>query len=254
MTRFNSVLTHRPTLIPTTERQLALDATNNSSYNGTGSTWTDLEGNANGTISGATFSSGDDEPTNNPSYFSFDGTNDSVELPDTAGVNDFTISNNYTVEAWVWPSSTQNTTESGDNDIIEKWNGSLAVGYPFVLRFLRATNTVSFAVYNGSAGTSTSVSVNTDQWNHVVGSFDHTTNDLLTVVGNGYNVSTTALTLTGTIDNDNPMWVARRGTVNPGDKINWFTGRIAKVRIYNKALTQNEISRNFNAERRFFGV
>ena len=56
---------------------LYLDASNNSSYNGSGTTWTDLSGqNNHGTITnGPTFSS-------STKLFTFDGSNDFVDLPD----------------------------------------------------------------------------------------------------------------------------------------------------------------------------
>ena len=61
---------------------LSLDAANSSSYSGSGSTWTDLSGNGfNGTITGPTF-------VDESEYFSFDGSNDFVDLPD--GFENFT--------------------------------------------------------------------------------------------------------------------------------------------------------------------
>ena len=62
---------------------LYLDASNNSSYNGSGTTWTDLSGqNNHGTITNSpTFSS-------STKLFTFDGVNDFVDLPN--GFADFT--------------------------------------------------------------------------------------------------------------------------------------------------------------------
>ena len=78
-----------------TSLKMYLDASNTTSYPGTGATWYDLTNNNNdGTIGGATW---------NPSgYFSFDGTNDRVLLPQLSP------SEMKTVNFWINSSTSQN--------------------------------------------------------------------------------------------------------------------------------------------------
>ena len=249
MPGFNSVLTYEP-VITTTNRQLELDAADSSSYGGSGSTWTDLEGNANATITGATHTAGNNDG-GGVGYFSFDGTNDSCNCPDVTGVTDFTQSNDYTIESWVYPNSTQNTTTNGDNDVIEKWEGS--TGYPYVCRWIRSASRMHIAIYNGSTSQSVNITgFTTDAWNHFAAVFDHT-NDTLTGYRDGQQINQSALTITGTIANSHDLWIARRGT-SDNDTKNWWTGRISTIRTYNRALSASDVDRNFQAERRFHGV
>ena len=248
MPGFNSILTYEP-VITTTNRQLELDAADSNSYGGSGSTWTDLEGNANATITGATHTAGNKDG-GGVGYFSFDGTNDSCNLADVSGVTDFTQSNDYTIECWFYPNSTQNTTNNNDNDMIEKWQGS--AGYPYVCRWMRADNEVKVAAWNQSTSNAVDITGFTaGAWNHFAAVFDHT-NDLLTGYRDGQQNVQTALTLTGTISNSHDLWIGRRGP--PANHANWFTGRISTIRIFNRALSASDVDRNFQAERRFHGV
>ena len=249
MPGFNSVLTYEP-VITTTSRQLELDAADSSSYGGSGSTWTDLEGNANATITGATHPAGNKDG-GGVGYFSFDGTNDSCNCADVSGVTDFTQSNDYTIEAWFYPNSTQNTTTNSDNDLIEKWEGT--TGYPYVIRWIRPGSSITAAIYNGTSSQNVSITgFTTDAWNHVAAVFDHT-NDTLTGYRNGQQINQSALTITGTIENSHDLWIARRGTSDT-DTQNWWTGRISTIRTYNRALSASDVDRNFQAERRFHGI
>jgi hypothetical protein len=72
-----------------------LDASNVSSYSGSGSTWTDLTGNGNnGTINGATWSSTDG------GIFDFDGTNDTVQIAHNSSLS-LSTSVQRTIQVWV---------------------------------------------------------------------------------------------------------------------------------------------------------
>jgi hypothetical protein len=249
MPGFNSILTYEP-VITTTNRQLELDAADSSSYGGSGSTWTDLEANANATITGATHTAGNQDG-GGVGYFSFDGTNDSCNCPDVSGVTDFTQSTDYTIEAWFYPNSTQNNTSNSDNDLIEKWQGT--TGYPYVIRWIRPDSSITAAIHNGSSSQNVSITgFTTDAWNHVAAVFDHT-NDTLTGYRNGQQINQSSLTITGTIENSHDLWIARRGTSDVATQ-NWWTGRISTIRTYNRALSASDVDRNFQAERRFHGI
>ena len=85
-------LAHSPRIV-TDELVLALDAGNTKSYPGSGTTWTDLIGSNNGTL------------TNGPTYSSddggsivFDGSNDYVQLSASSDLNFGT--GNFTIEGW----------------------------------------------------------------------------------------------------------------------------------------------------------
>jgi hypothetical protein len=63
-------------------------------YSGSGTTWTDLQGNANGTLVNT--------PTYSKPFFEFNGTSQYVTLPDITNITDFTTSENYKISCWVW--------------------------------------------------------------------------------------------------------------------------------------------------------
>jgi hypothetical protein len=222
---------------------LYLDASNWRSYLGTGTTWTDLSGNGNtGTLTnGPTYSS------SNGGSIVFDGIDDYATIPDITGITDFSNTNNYTVDFWVYINSTQNDTRNQDNNIVEKW--SQVGSYPYTFRYVRSSQTISAAAYNGTSTNTTSVTVSPNNWVHICGVFNWSSS-LLTLYMNGGNVtSSTTLNLTGTITNDSALNLMRRG-----NGFNYATGRLSNLNIYNRALTASEISQNFNALRGRFGI
>ena len=228
---------------------LHLDAGNYQSYPIAGATWYDLSDRRNnGTL------------TNNPTYvrdgggaISLDGTNDFVSLPDVSGVTDFTISDNYTVDFWVYINSTQNNQLQNDNFLVEKWDTAFAPGYPFVFRYIRTgtgSPCVHVAVYNGTSAQFASASVSTDTWINYCGVFDWKAS-LLSVYRNaGAPNATTTINLTGTITNASNVYLGSRGTSTSG----LFTGSFGSLKIYNRALSQPEVQQNFNATRARFNI
>ena len=49
----------------------------------------------------------------------------------------------------------------------------------------------------------------------------------------------------------NPLYL---GSYNGGEYSQWFNGRMGIVRYYNAALTNNQISQNFNADKSIYGL
>ena len=224
---------------------LALDAGNVKSYNAgiSTTTWTDLSGRGNnGTlVLGPTYSSA------NGGSIVFDGTDDYATVPDVTGVTDFSNTNNYTVDFWVYVNSTQNDTRNTDNNIVEKW--SQVGSYPYTFRYVRSSQTIRAAAYNGTIDNTTSVTVSPNNWVHICGVFNWSSS-LLTLYKNGGSVtSSTALNLTGTITNDSALNLMRRG-----NGFNYVTGRLSNLKIYNRALTAAEVRQNFNALRSRFSI
>jgi hypothetical protein len=208
-----------------------------------GTIWTDLGVYSNnGTL------------TNVPTYSSsnggsivFDGIDDYATVSDVTGVTDFSNTNNYTVDFWVYVNSTQNDTRNADNNIVEKW--SQVGSYPYTFRYVRSSQIIRAAAYNGTSDNSTSVTVSPNNWVHICGVFNWSSS-LLTLYMNGGSVtSSTALNLTGTITNDSALNLMRRG-----NGFNYVTGRLSNLKIYNRALTAAEVSQNYNALKGRFGL
>ena len=227
---------------------LFLDVGNSSSYPGSGSVITDIEANANATLYNA------------PNYFSseggflrFNGTDEYGTIPDISGITDFTAANDYTIEVWCRIDSTQNDTGTGDNDILEKWNDNNEAAYPYVVRWIRGSNSVLFGVYNGAINPAVSFSTAEDVWVQLVGVFDHTNNSLKGYK-NGSLQATSVMNIGGTINNSSTVNIARRAKTGGILGQNYFTGDISVVKIYNKALSTNEIVASFNSIKDRYGI
>ena len=85
--------------IPTNGLLIELDASNSSSYGGSGTTWTDIRSGYNGTlVNGPTYTSA------SPSYFTFDGTDDYVNIADNAAIRP-SIGGTVTAIIWAYVTS-----------------------------------------------------------------------------------------------------------------------------------------------------
>jgi hypothetical protein len=206
---------------------LSLDAGNPLSYPTTGTTWSNLVGTGNNLtlVNGPTFSS-----SNGGSIF-FDGADDVAVLygnPLITGTGDFTIC------SWVKRSSTNTAANfiAGNYGI---GNNGLELYY--------YQNKVFF--YAASVYITSVVNINDTNWHFVCATRSSGT-------GNIY--------FDGAFDTSGSMSVSIPGN-NPftvGNGYNYtseaFYGNIAVCQVYNRALSSQEISNNFNAQKATFGL
>ena len=194
---------------------LHLDARDTNSYSGSGNTWSDLSGNNyNATISGATFNS-------NGKYFYFDGSNDYVNTNKTAG--QFGIYNtNYTMEAVFRVPN----TSRGDNMVFGTNQTSTGRGLHNGTR----NSKFYFGHYSQDIASGDIVSTNT--WYHVTWTYSGST---MRIYRNASQVASgNKSRFTGTTN----IWIGRHWR--------WFMGDIVYVKIYNRALSSQEITTNYN--------
>jgi len=219
-------LNHSPRIV-TNGLVLALDAGNTKSYPGSGTTWTDLSGQGNtGTLTnGPTYNSG------NGGSIVFDGTNDYVDCGNLSSVQ-ITVG---TIAAWF------NATNgnSGFNGIIAKqWAWALFVSDNVLIAYDWGTG----------LSRSTGITVGNSTWNYAAMTFTET-------VGSPSNNAIVYLNgsavLTTTVKHVNHNVSFQIGEANASQ---YFTGNIAQVSIYNRALTTAEIAQNFNALRGRYGL
>jgi hypothetical protein len=209
-----------------------VDAADKNSYIGSGTTWTDVSGNAyNGTLTnGPTFNG------SNGGGIVFDGVDDYVSISNNSNFNN---GNNITVEAWVlctnWSSYTHPMiVAKGINVewILWKSNDS---GYVGKLGWRAA----------GTVYSTTSLPNNT--WVQCVGSVGSAGQK---VYLNGVLESTAGAT-TFTSGNINVAIAAGLVTGSPS---NLLGANVAITRIYNRQLTDNQILQNYNATKIRFGL
>ena len=188
----------------------------------------DLSTNSlNGTLTnGATFDNSD-----GIGKFTFDGSNDYISgsIPST-----FTGNQTYTFSTWIKPTS---HPSSGFIGIFEA--GTRSTDDAFGL-YLNAGNIVHLA-YGTNLATTTLAPVG--QWTHITGTY---TSGDRKVYANGVLLGQdtySALTLAGTT----LVVGANSGGTQP------FTGSIANFRLFNRALTQDEIYQLYAYQKEYFG-
>jgi hypothetical protein len=214
--------------IPTSGLIFYLDAANTRSYPGSGTAWTDLSGNGNtGTLTnGPTYSSA------NGGQIVFDGTNDYVQTAYTTQLNNFTIHS--------WFKST--AVSAGYFRIADK---KYDTGF-----FFGSNN--SLTLWGGgvkTSGTFNSITLSNNAWHFLA---MVRTGTSLTVYGDGITNTNTTVCGSGSIDS---TALSIGGTINDGGaQRDWFTGSIAQVSIYNRALSAAEVAQNFNSLRGRFGI
>jgi len=215
---------HSPKIV-TDGLVLSLDAGNTKSYVSGSTTWFDKSGfSNNGTLTnGPTFNS------DNLGSIVFDGVDDISIHPSTLYVDNFTLS------AWVYK------TSSGIQTIIAKGNSS------FVLNFyLRIAGNSGFYGTNASFSEILIPDLVLNVWNNTVLTYDKTS---LKYYLNGVFINQNNATNTPSSTTSNTI-VGRLGDFNG----QYWTGRIATTQIYNRALSAQEVSQNFNALRGRFGI
>ena len=226
-------LSHSPKIV-TNGLVLCLDASDKKSYPGTGTTWFDRSGGGNhGSVSGPTYSN-NAFTYNSSSITSIPVTN----LKPTTGI---------TQESWVL--FTSNTAQamiglqygsSDDNSYAiwlnspNTWAAGVRVNGAF--NFSTYTSTVSINIYyhfvHTFDGSVQRLYLNNSLVNSKAsaGSIQYDTNNTLLAIGNDYN-----------------------NGYNGGAGFG-VQGKLAKASIYNRALTPQEITQNFNATRGRYGI
>lgn len=215
-----------------------IDAANRQSYvSGSGNTARDISGNVkNGTLTNGTFYSSDFG-----GVFNFDGVNDFV----TFGTgNTFFPLPSFTIDLWFQSKGTVPTTGTQPG----------LFGFTYGIRALfTSANNIQFSPSSGSAlqtlnYTHTSNFRDDGKWYNI--NFQATpTNSYIYL--NGEPKASRSLTWLGDTIWPTNGWNLGRDNNN----VNYFfTGSMASYKMYNRALSQQEILQNFNATKGRFGL
>ena len=199
----------------------------------TGGGWADLTGNSNN----GELVNGVRESSANGGSLVFDGVNDHVLTSSVA-----TYGNNTTWEAWVYCTANVSTYNMFMGRYLPYFG--FYTGNSFI--FSNLVGGAQQTIY-----TATNLSLNT--WYHATftTSYDGV-NTTMRIYTNG--IETALGTFAGTQGNySNPFMI---GDGNNGSNTTWypFSGRVSGVKIYNKALSAQEIQQNFNATRSRYSI
>ena len=226
--------------IVTTDLVLNLDASNSSSYSGSGTTWTDLSGQGNnGTlVNGVAYSS------DNGGYLIFDSTDDKVTLP--VG-SDFAYgTGDFTVEMWFNVTDTSPQTY-GQRLFCQTEGGT---NY-FVISASRGDPVVKKPVFTyTSYGTGTHIVSSTayteGTWHHLIITRNGTTATL-------YLDNSSVATATVSMNFNNTTYVPTIGAFTHSNQLN-FGGKISQVRVYKgKGFSASDVTQNYNATKSTYG-
>jgi hypothetical protein len=217
---------------------LCVDAANTKSYPGNGLTWTGLVESSSATLGANTL-------YNTSGYFGLDATVNSAMV--TAGIT-------YP-SSWSQPTSFEMWTYF-DSD--GTWHNTLRGGL-----FSRGSTAGTFGLIRNNIDnqvgmwlrhdTATILAVGTvtsNTWVHIVGTWDGTSNVNLYVNG---TVSSASGSPTGSPDVGNYSLGGQAGTL-AGSPGNYMKGRIAIARVYNIALSADQVSQNYQALRGRYGL
>jgi hypothetical protein len=209
---------------------LNLDAGNAASYPGSGTAWTDLSGNGrNGTLTGGpTYSSADG------GSIVFDGTNDFVQC-----------SGSLTVTAATFVIWMRRNGPQDDFDGIIYSRSANATG----LSFFGTTNKISYT-WNNAVNTYTwdsGLTIPDLTWCMVAVSVTSTSATAYLCQSGGITSATNTVSHTSTVLDD-----VKLAQDDLGGR--FFNGRISVAMIYDRALSADEISQNFNALRGRYGL
>jgi len=190
---------------------------------GTGSNATDASGNNNlGAITNGTWVTGGKFG----GALQFNGTSSRVFVPNKSSLN---LTSGMTLMAWVYPTSSQ----SGNRTILRRESGGYWLYAGRTSNTLRPGGGASFLsglLSRSANSSSTTLQLNT--WNHVAVTYNGST---ITLYVNGTSVATTSQT--GNISSgSSSLYIGGTATSE------FFQGRIDEVRIYNRGMTQAEIT------------
>lgn len=222
-----------------------LDAANTKSYSGSGTTWTDLSGNYNGTLT-----NGPTHSSDNSGILTFDGTNDYIAMAgsnnDHAWTHDGSVGSSILCyEIWV------KTTDTTGRLLSKPWNGSgqynIAV-YPNAFNLLAgSSNTISLPTFNDGS------------WHQLIVWANSTTMGYYLDGASSQNSTSHSIT-SSTISSGNnqlPLGIMTLyfyGSGWSGNSGHALSGDVGIFRKYNRVITSTEAAQNYNATKGRFGI
>ena len=220
---------------------LHLDAGNNRSYPGSGTTWYDLSGlNNNGTLGAST-------TFDSSGYMNFGGNGSNTEAVVSTVELNTTAGQGNTVEQWIYSAGRQ----SAGNMPFTFYNIDLDLWF----------NADLFGINNGASlvyGITNADAIFVGKWVHVVVYFPFSwssdyLNAKMWINGAAQSMAVRQGSLGTKVVSSSQTVGIGGGFTNGIDTYNW-NGRISLTRIYNRQLSNDEVIKNFEATRGRYGI
>jgi hypothetical protein len=237
-------LAHNPSIV-TSGLVLCLDAANKRSYPGSGTSLLDVSGNGNnGTLINGVGYSGD-----NLGSLVFDGVNDYVNLSGNSqwtmfGSTSSTIGNNFSISCIIKPQAI-----GSDQALVSQRHGDR------MSLWLMNDGKITFEMDDTADYVGTNTALQNNKWYMIsIVFYNNTSSSFVEYYVNGaFERSETKWDGNGLTGNSD-LWIGWQSRTNYGRNPSFFSGSISNVQIYNRALTAQEISQNFEALRGRFGI
>jgi len=204
----------------------------------------DLSGNSlNGILSNNTFTA---------PYLTFNGSSSQITIADNSLLEPG--SGSFTMEVWV------NQSVLGNDVVLGKFNnGGVSANVSYSIRTTNTTFYAQIGSGSGSGGGPTgTLFVNStnhvgtlDTWYQIVYVFKNGGTKTLETFVNGSSIGVVNHNLSSVLNSTNSLYV---GSYNGGEYAQWFHGEIGIVRLYNSALSDSDVSKNFEADRATYGI
>ena len=225
---------------------LNLNATNNSSYSGSGTTWTDISDQSNnGTlVNGPVY-------TPSPGYFTFNLAND--RYVSTSG----TISSLSTATFIAWVNSSQ-TQADYTNILMSRSGMGSATNYATGMNIVPGGNNNLGYHWNDNGATygwNSGLSVPNNAWSMIAVTISSTQAIAYLCKSSGITTATNITSHSSVSEPPLNFFISQdRGGGPSGGGYRNFIGGISQVLIYNRALTNSEITQNFTATKSIYGL
>jgi hypothetical protein len=215
---------------------LYYDPSITASYPGSGTTINNLASTVlPGTMSNITYA--------NP-YFTYNGTNSQVSIPDNSVLEPG--SGSWTMEVWV------NQTNSGNDVVLGKFApGGVAASVSYSIRTTVTTYYAQFGDGLGNYVNSSNIVGTLNTWYQIVYVWKNGATKTLETYKNGVSVGSVNHTLNSLLNSSTNLYL---GSYNNGEYSQWFDGKIGITRLYNTALTSADVLQNYNADKSKYGL
>jgi hypothetical protein len=225
--------------VPNTDwLEVYYDAKEPSSYPGTGGTVVDLSGNSrNGVLDGVTFDSASNS-------FVFDGVDDKID----SGPMTFTPTSSYSVSTWVKVPEVTST-----QDLLFQF-GHGTTGEAFGMNYGR-DGQISTYIFSGQTRFTPNNLYDANEWVHVTGIWYN--DGTMQIYANGSRVdNSTSGNLVALSIPSNPYLTI--GIHFGGEQTSYYTGAffkgsITNFRLFNRALTSDEVWQLYAYQKEYFG-
>ena len=217
-----------------------VDASNPRSYPGSGTICNDLKSITTGSFQGT----GIFEDTNG-GVFAMDGATEYIQFQPYSGFNFGT--NLWTIGIWVYPTG-------GATGFTPLWviagysGGSSSNGFAL---YKRADNTLH--LYNPAENDQTSIALSLNEWNYIVTTRKSSTEADFYIFNSTNSLQTETETISSGGNWGNSTLNSYFGKTNTSSGDQYY-GKIGPYQVYNRSLSSNEITQNYNALKSRFGL